>query len=483
MLINPRDDAPVVVGPYALFGMLATGGMATVHLGRLLRGGGAGGSGGVGQTIAIKRLHPQLAKDQDFIDMFLDEARIVVKIREAHVVQTLDVVDSAHGLLLIMEYVQGETLSRVARALRKRSEAVPLRIASALAANTLRGLHAAHETRDPNGQLLNVVHRDVSPQNIMVAADGVARVLDFGVAKAAGRAHQTRDGQIKGKLSYMAPEQLRGQVDRRTDVFAASIVLWELVTGRRLFEGASDAAVLARVAKAEIALPSTIDTKITPIVDHVIMRGLAASPDARYQTALEMANALERDVGIAPPEEVAAWVEGIATTVLKQRRDRIATIEARAASLQPGSPSEVRSLLPENMKRLSLAIAAEQAAAATSGQTVSMQAPIFSPNSNSSMVAAGNRPPPHAHPPSPHHQQHAQHISQHARPTYPPNHQQQRMSHPPSGMGQQGRRSSRQQAQSRTAEARDMNALTVVAIVALFFAVASVAYMLVKRFH
>jgi len=323
VIINPRDDMPAVVGPYAIFGMLATGGMATVHLGRILAP-AAISEAAISQTVAIKRLHPQLAKDQDFIDMFLDEARIVVKIREPHIVQTLDVVDSALGLLLVMEYVQGETLSKVARALRKRGEPVPTPIAAALIADTLRGLHAAHETRDPSGQLLNVVHRDVSPQNIMIAVDGRARVLDFGVAKAIGRAHQTRDGQIKGKLAYMAPEQLRGQVDRRTDVFASSIVLWELLTGRRLFEGASDTAVLARVVNADIASPCSIDPRIPARVSDVVMRGLAPSLESRFQTAHEMVLALERDVGIAKPDEVAAFLEANAPKVLTERRQRVA---------------------------------------------------------------------------------------------------------------------------------------------------------------
>ncbi len=230
------------VGRYALYGAIAAGGMATVHLGRLI------GPVGFSRTVAIKRLHAQFAADPEFVSMFLDEARLAARIRHPNVVPTLDVVATGGELFLVMEYVPGESIGRLARALRERQQTIPLRILSAIMAGVLHGLHAAHEARDERGQPLGIVHRDISPQNVLVGTDGAARILDFGVAKAVGRVQTTRDGQIKGKLSYMPPEQLRGaSVTLQSDIYAAGVMLWELVTGQRLFTGDNEGAIVARV--------------------------------------------------------------------------------------------------------------------------------------------------------------------------------------------------------------------------------------------
>ena len=270
---------PRIVGRYAIFDEIASGGMATVFLGRLM------GAGGFARTIAIKRLHPQFAKDPEFVAMFLDEARLAARIRHPNVVPTLDVVASKGELFLVMEYVRGEVLSRLARALRTRGERVPVPIVLRVMGDALQGLHAAHEARDERGVSLQIVHRDVTPQNILVGADGVGRLLDFGVAKAAGRVHTTREGQIKGKLAYMAPEQLMGTgVGRQTDVYAASVVLWEMLAGERLFAGGSETDVIAKLLKREIKRPSEVADGIPPALDDVVMRGLAPTPEERYAT-------------------------------------------------------------------------------------------------------------------------------------------------------------------------------------------------------
>ena len=318
---------PLIIGRYALFDALASGGMATVHLGRLL------GPVGFGRTVAVKRLHSQFATDQEFVTMFMDEARIVARIRHPNVVPMVDVIESNLGLFLVMEYVHGESFSRLLRTARSLNEPVPIKVVSSLMHGVLLGLHAAHETTASTGELLNVVHRDVSPQNIMVGADGVARVLDFGVAKAAGRAHVTREGQIKGKLAYMAPEQIRGVVDRRADVFAVSVVLWEALAGRRLHEGAKDMAIVTRVVEGNFPRPSEFRADIPPDLEAIVMRGLDVNLENRYQDARSMALELERRVGLANPSEVCEWVEHLASDALRERARRVAAMEQYAGQL------------------------------------------------------------------------------------------------------------------------------------------------------
>ncbi len=315
-----------IVGRYAIFDEIASGGMATVYLGRLM------GSGGFTRTVAIKSLHPQFAKDPEFVTMFLDEARLAARIRHPNVVPTLDVVASRGEVFLVMEYVQGESLSRLARTLHARGERVPLPILLRIMSDALQGLHAAHEARDERGVPLDIVHRDVSPQNILVGSDGVGRLLDFGVAKAAGRAQTTREGQIKGKLAYMAPEQLTNAgISRQTDVYAASVVLWELLAGERLFAGGSELDLMARLLRREIRRPGEVTPGLPPALDDVVMKGLAANVADRFASAREMCVALGScGVAEAPAVLVGEWVEQLAAEALAQRTAKIAAIETRS---------------------------------------------------------------------------------------------------------------------------------------------------------
>jgi serine/threonine-protein kinase len=309
--------------------------MATVHFGRLL------GVVGFSKTVAIKRLHPNLAKDPEFVSMFLDEARLAARIRHPNVVSTLDVV-ALHGeLFLVMEYVQGESLRGLVRAAAHASNPVPAPIVGTIMAGTLHGLHAAHEARSERGEPLGIVHRDVSPQNILVGIDGVPRVLDFGVAKAAGRAQTTREGQLKGKLAYMSPEQLMGRgVTRSTDIFAASIVLWEALTGQRLFGGESEGEVVKRVLDAHAEPPSKLVPTLPRALDAIVLRGLARDPADRYESARDMARALERALPLAPASDVGEFVEKLAAPALALRAERIAKIESSSQALKvPSTPA------------------------------------------------------------------------------------------------------------------------------------------------
>lgn len=311
---------PERVGRYLVFDEIAAGGMAAVHLGRLV------GPAGFGRLVAVKRLHPHLQREPDFTAMLLDEARIASRIYHPNVVQVLDVVTDG-GVTLVLEYVHGEALSRLVREARRRQHPIDAALAAAVMIGVLRGLHAAHETCDEGGQPLGIVHRDVSPHNVLVDAQGTPRLLDFGVAKARGRIATTRDGQLKGKLAYMPPEQLAGAVlDRRADVYAASVVYWELLTGERLFDAADEAATVGKILAGAVRAPSELVPHLPPAVEAIVMRGLSHAREDRWATAAEMADAIERASDVAPPARVAEWVTEHWPTA-NALRDRIAAIE------------------------------------------------------------------------------------------------------------------------------------------------------------
>jgi serine/threonine-protein kinase len=323
-----EDRTRRVVGRYALYDEIASGGMAAVYIGRLL------GPAGFSRTVAVKSLHAQFAKDPEFVAMFLDEARLAARIRHPNVVATLDVVAQSNELFLVMEYVEGESFSRLERATWAHHEQMPLPVVSAIVTDMLSGLHAAHEATDDHGEALHIVHRDVSPHNVMVGRDGISRVLDFGVAKAAARIQTTRDGQVKGKFAYMSPEQLtRKPVDRRTDVFAASVVLWEALAGERLFAADDPGAIVTRVLTEEIAPPSQKVPTVPAALDAIVMKGLSRDPEQRYATAEDMARAIESVVVPARPAEVKKWVTAVAGKALAERAAHIAEIESQSSRL------------------------------------------------------------------------------------------------------------------------------------------------------
>jgi serine/threonine protein kinase len=351
--------------------------MATVHFGRL------SGPAGFSRTVAIKRLHPNLAKDPEFVAMFLDEARLAARIRHPNVIPTLDVVATEGEIFLVMDYVQGESLGRLRAAMRAMKRTTDPRIVAAVMSGVLHGLHAAHEAKSEQGQSLNIVHRDVSPQNILVGVEGVARVLDFGVAKAMGRVQSTREGQIKGKIAYMPPEQLRGgKVTRQADVYAAAVVTWETLTGQRLFSGEHEGALVTSILMEPIKAPSEVAPHVPAEFDRVVMRGLERDPAMRYATARDMALDLERCAGIASTSEVGEWVESLAGAELTKRAALMAAIEGAtptrpsdraklatpSATVHPATPSEA----PTNPTLSAPALMAKAADAASGVSHVSV---------------------------------------------------------------------------------------------------------------
>jgi eukaryotic-like serine/threonine-protein kinase len=307
------DEAKRIVDRYEVLGEIASGGMATVRFGKLR------GAEGFSRTVAIKCLHPQFAHSRDFRVALIDEARLVSRVSHPNVVQTLDVVADDDDLFLILEYVRGESLSALIRASSVRGDRITPAITASIMVGVLRGLHAAHEARNDRGEPLSIVHRDVSPQNILVGADGIARVLDFGVAKAEGRLQITRRGTIKGKIGYMSPEQITGgTVDRRTDVYAVGIVLWEALTERRLFSGELSEPQ-TRLVEGAIPRPSTRQSDIPPALDAVVLKALAVDPGQRFFSAEKMADEIERAMTPAPASRVAAWVNELADETLRYR--------------------------------------------------------------------------------------------------------------------------------------------------------------------
>src|ERR1700690_2074894 len=246
------SDPLQTLGNYELLHEIASGGMATVYLGRKR------GVGGFERLVAIKCCHPHLRRDPAFVTMFLDEARLAARIHHPNVVATLEVSDD-DALYFVIHYGEGMSLADWLSRLLPQNQRIAEDLLLRVMIDGLAGLHAAHELRDHDGKSFQLVHRDVSPQNLLIGLDGVTRIADFGIAKAESRATRTRTGQVKGKTGYMPPEQILGEpLDRRADVYAAGVILWEALVGRRLFDGESDAATINQVLNNAVPAPSTV---------------------------------------------------------------------------------------------------------------------------------------------------------------------------------------------------------------------------------
>lgn len=316
-----RPMAGRQLGRYEILTQLASGGMASVYIAR------AQGVAGFERLVAIKVLHPHLAYEQEFISMFLDEARLAARIRHMNVVPTLDVSDSpGDGYFLVMEYIEGDHLGSLLGCAAKQGQRLPRPFVCRVLFDTLQGLGAAHRLADEHGTPLKLVHRDVSPHNVLVGTDGIARLTDFGVAKADVRMASTRAGQFKGKLSYMAPEQASsGETDQRSDLFSVGIMLWESLTGRRLFKGESNAATLNKLLNDVIVKPSALWPDLGQF-DDVVMKALRRNPDDRFQTADEFAEALDEAAGrsgVAKTRDVAEVVRALDAEKLLAERLRV----------------------------------------------------------------------------------------------------------------------------------------------------------------
>ncbi len=315
------DAPPLRLGNYEPLLELASGGMATVYIARQI------GAAGFERIVVVKRVHRHLLRHRDFYDMFRDEARVASMVRHPNVVPVIDVVEVTvpdRELFLVMDYIESSSLATLRKASHEEAMRIPVPILARIMYDTLAGLHAAHTAVDMQGEPLGVVHRDVSPQNIIVGVDGSTRLIDFGVAKASHRLTETKSGSVKGKYSYMAPEQARGQdVDLRTDIFAAGVVLHECLTDKRLFRGENELDTVRRIVELVIPAPSSLQPAIPTALDAVVLKALARPPGERFQSANDMMEALEHAVSLASHREVSAYLERTCGPRLAERRDAL----------------------------------------------------------------------------------------------------------------------------------------------------------------
>jgi len=309
----------LALGRYECLLPIARGGMAAVWAAR------ARGARGFTRMVAIKTMLPSLSADPQFETMFLDEARIASRIRHPNVVEIIDLGEQQSLLYIVMEWIDGEPLSTLMRKAGGDGR-LPMGIAARIMADTCAGLHAAHEVRDDDGNLVGLVHRDISPQNVMVSYDGLVKLLDFGVAKAGGvSTAETAAGHVKGKIAYMAPEQvLSEKVDRRTDVFACGIVLYQITTGKHPFRGDNDAATIHNVLRREVPSPRQFVPDCPPRLHQIVMKALQKNREKRFQSAAEMANELEELARVGgsrtTAQAAAEFVKSVAGTIGEERR-------------------------------------------------------------------------------------------------------------------------------------------------------------------
>ena len=309
---QPENSVHIEDKRYEKIAEIATGGMATVYFGRVR------GAGGFERRVAIKEMLPHLAKSTEFVRMFFDEARLASRIHHPNVVATLDMTESDGSHALILEYVEGPSLQQIMKYLAERGATMPLDIALRIFLDILAGLHAAHELEDENGRSLNLVHRDVSPQNMLVGTDGITKITDFGIARAESRLSTTRTGSVKGKVPYMSPEQVKSlPVDRRTDVYAAGVILWEMLTSQRLVQGETDVAMIYQVTDREAVSPLEWNPAIPEPIAKVCLKALEKRAENRFASATELMDAIEEAASAstimpASPRAVGTYIRGLA---------------------------------------------------------------------------------------------------------------------------------------------------------------------------
>lgn len=341
----PSLDLPRPFGPYTLTQRLAVGGMAEVYVAR------AKGSVGFEKLVALKRIHPHLSRDDGLVSMLIEEAKLSALLSHQNIVQTFDLGRTDDSFFIVMEHVEGYDLAQVLCALRDRGEKAPVGVAAYVVAELCRGLAHAHQRVDDQGRPLHIVHRDVSPQNILLSLAGEVKIADFGIAKTASRVSDPDVGVIKGKYFYMSPEQAWGDpLDHRTDIFSAGIVLWELLVGDTLYKAKHVQALLDDVRRAQIPPPSSLRPEVPAELDAIVARATAVDPSDRFHDAEAFGDALCEVLAARPWAHPEAWIrESLAELDLERpsipraaevpkTRDRVILHPAEDWPTPPGAP-------------------------------------------------------------------------------------------------------------------------------------------------
>lgn len=369
-----KKPVPSKIGRYRIFSKLAAGGMATVYLAR------SENEAGFEKIVALKVIHDHLAGEKSFVDMFLDEARIAANINHPNVCTVFDFGVDKGVYYLAMEYLLGEPLGRIIRTIAKRQKKeevkeLPWYLARVMA-DACEGLHAAHELTDATGKHLGVVHRDVSPENIIVTYDGAVKLVDFGVAKAAQRIHETKVNKIKGKFAYVSPEQVQNMdLDRRTDLWGVGVCLWESLTLRRLFRRESDAATLLAVVHDEIPPPSMLRGWVPPELDEIVLRALSREPEERYPSARAMGHALRtflvQSGATLGSAELGEWMDALFPDEKLKRVDRLRRAQQGKVSGSLAPAGDESSVTDGTMPSVSMHMSPGEVPAAATGVPLS----------------------------------------------------------------------------------------------------------------
>ena len=326
--VGPGEGA---YGPYRLLQRVAVGGMAEVFKAK------RSGVEGFEKVVAVKRILPHLSDNKEFVDMFVDEAKMVAGLTHPNIVQIFDLGRIEKSYYIAMEYVQGRDLRSILRRARERAIRVPLDLCALIASRVCSALEYAHRKKDDRGQPMMTVHRDISPQNILISFEGDVKLTDFGIAKAASKATVTEAGALRGKLLYMSPEQAWGKaMDRRSDLFSLGIVFYEMVTDHKPFLGSSEVSILETVRECKVAAPSSLNREVPPALERVVMKALERDPERRYQDAAEMYRDLEAVMHETPPPPTAATLARFMET-LYEPQEREATVVDEAH--EPEAPA------------------------------------------------------------------------------------------------------------------------------------------------
>jgi serine/threonine-protein kinase len=320
------------MGKFQLLSEIATGGMAEIWIAKQQL------EEGIEKLVVIKMLRPKLKRNREFVHMFLNEARIAARLKHRNVVQMYDLGYADGNYFIAMEYIHGENLRNTTKACRKTGEKIPLAYSLTVMSQACEGLHYAHTKTDVLGRPLNIVHCDMSPQNIVISFRGEIKLVDFGVAKAASRFEQAQKGVVKGKLAYMSPEQIQGKpMDARSDIFSAGIVLWELATWKRLFGSFTPNEIVKLIPSGHVPSPRRVNPEVTPALEAVILKALEKDPLNRFQTAQEMHAALQEVIGLQPAPAKASDLSEFMRRIFEHKLDSVRKIEKAQEDGELGS--------------------------------------------------------------------------------------------------------------------------------------------------